>query len=77
MKQKTKDGKFTIEVKNGFLEGGKYTREDQTAFIKLYAEEPSVTLGEVADAIISCTFFCFGLDKTIDSNRFNRLKINL
>jgi len=77
VKQKTRDGKFTVEVKDGFLEGGKYTRKDGTAFIKLFAEESSVTLDEVADAIIDCTFYGRGLDIVIDSNRFYRLNIYL
>ena len=77
VKQKTRDGKFTIEIKEGYLEGGKYTRKDGTAFIKLFAEEPSVTLDEIADAIISCTFYHSGLDNVIDSNRFYRLNIYL
>ena len=73
MKEKTSDGKFTIEIKEESLKGGKYTREDGTAVIKLFAEESSVTLKEVADAIISCTFFGRG----IDSNRFHKLNIYL
>lgn len=77
MKQKSENGKFIIEVKDGFLEGGKYTRKDGTAFIKLFSEGPSVTLDEVADAIIDCTFYGRGLDKVIDSNRFYRLNIYL
>ena len=77
MKQKTSDGKFTMEVKDGYLEGGKYNRKDGTAVIKLLAEERSVTLDEVADAIIGCTFFGCGLDKVIDSNRFHKLNIYL
>ena len=77
MKQKTIDGKFSIEVKDGYLEGGKYNRKDGTAIIKLFAEEPSVTLDEVANAIISCTFWGSGLDGVIDSNKFHRLNIYL
>ena len=77
VKQKTSDGKFTIEIKEGYLEGGKYTRKDGTAVIKLFAEESSVTLDEVADAIISCTFFGRGCDSVIDSNRFHKLNIYL
>ena len=77
MKQKSSDGKFTIEVKDGYLEGGKYTRKDRTAFIRLYAEESSVTLNEVADAIISCTFFGTGFDKVIDFERFDKLNVYL
>ena len=77
MKRKTRNGKFTIEVKDGFLVGGKYIRKDGIAFIKLFAEEQSVTLDEIADAIISCTFWNNGLDKIIDSNRFHTLNIYL
>ena len=77
MKQKTRDGKFTVEIKDGYLEGGKYTRKDGTANIKLFAEESSVTLYEVADAIKNCIFWGGGLEKVIDSNRFFKLNINL
>lgn len=77
MKQKTRNGKFTIEIKDGYLEGGKYTRKDGTAVIKLFTEESSVTLDEVADAIISCTFWGSGFDRIIDSNRFHQLDIYL
>ena len=69
MKQKTSDGKFTIEIKEGYLEGGKYTRKDGTALIKLFAEESSVTMDEVAEAIISCTFWGRGCKRVIINQR--------
>lgn len=77
MRQKTKDGKFIIEVKDGYLEGGNYNRKDGTASIKLYAQEPSITLGELAAVIISCTFWRSELDRVINSTRFKKLKISL
>ena len=77
MKQKICEGKFTVEIKDGYLEGGKYTRKDKTAVIRLYAEQELVTLDEVADAIVACTFWCSGLGKIIDSKRFFNLDIYL
>ena len=73
MKRKSGDGKFTIEVKGGYLEGSKYQREDRTAIIKLYAHDTSVTLNEVANAIIDCTFSGTGVNMRVDSNRFSKL----
>ena len=77
MRQTTTNGKITIEVKKGYLEGSKYKRKDQTAFIKLFAEEASITLYEVADAIIDCTVWNTESDILIDSERFRWLNINL
>ena len=77
MKQKSMDGKITIEVEDIYLSGSDYRREDKTAIIKLFAEESSVSLYEVANAIIDCTFHGRGSVGTIDSERFSKLDIYL
>ena len=77
VKQNSRDHKFTINIKDGYLEGSKYNNASRTAKIKLHTCEPSVTLEEVANAIIDCTFWGRGLEKTVDSNRFSRLDIDL
>lgn len=77
MKQRSGNGKFTIEIKDGYLEGSKYKRKDRTARIKLYAHEPTVRLEEVADAIIDCTFWGTRVNMCVDSNRFSKLNIDL
>lgn len=74
MKKKILDGKFTVEIKDGYLEGSNYNRANGTAVIKLFAEEPSVSLKDLADAIICCTFTLY---EPIDSNKFYRLNIYL
>lgn len=78
MKQKTWDGKFTIQIKDGYLENSvRYIKSKKVAPIKMFAEKSSVTLEEVADAIISCTFRGMGLTRIIDGERYTSLDICL
>lgn len=77
MKTKTWDGKFTVRIDDGYLEESSNYIKSETAVIELFSETNSVTLEEVANAIISCTFPGFGIDRVVNSNLFKNLDIYL
>lgn len=78
VKQRSWDGKFDIEINDKYLEKSECCAENvKTACINLFTKCSSITLEEIADVIISCTTSGYGLDKVIDSKRYQYLDIYL
>ena len=78
MKKISIDYKFTIDIDEKYFDDNYCNTENESAIIMLRAECENISVEDLVNVIISCTFDENGLfEKPISRNNFNELEIYL
>ena len=78
MKKISIDRKFTVDIEDKYFDENYSQSKNEAAIIRIRAEEETVLLSDLADVIISCTFYgCSLLEEPINREKFPMLDIYL
>lgn len=78
MKKISIDRKFTVDIEDKYFDENYSQSKNEAAIIRIRAEEETVLLSDLADVIISCTFYGSSLfEEPINDEKFPKLDIYL
>ena len=78
MKKISIDRKFTVDIEDKYFDENYSQSKNEAAIIRIRAEEETVLVSDLADVIISCTFYgCSLWEEPINREKFPMLDIYL